>query len=72
MSTGQPAVNLKARRVSASLTPERLAQLSGVSLRAVLQAEAAAALGKVANIHVNELQRIAAVLGTTIADLRGF
>lgn len=72
--SGHKLTNLRARRVAASLPPLELARRANVSLRAVLAAEQQAANpggspGGV--IGSEEAARIAAVLATTIADLKG-
>jgi transcriptional regulator with XRE-family HTH domain len=72
MGIGQNAPNLRARRVSANLTPDQLAQKSGLSLKAILRAEHAAATGAVgAVLNASDMARLAAALGTTVTDLRG-
>jgi hypothetical protein len=71
MATGQSAKNLEARRVTASLTPDQLAQRSGLSLRAVLRAEYAARTGGGAVLSSTDIARLAATLSTTPSDIRG-
>ncbi len=72
MATGQKSQNLRARRVSASLTPEQLAQRSGLSLRAVLLAEhTAATTPGVGVLNASDQARLAAALSTTASDIRG-
>jgi hypothetical protein len=71
MATGQPTKNLEARRVTASLTPEQLAQRSGLSLKAVLRAEHAARTGAGAVLSSTDIARLAAALSTTPSDIRG-
>jgi transcriptional regulator with XRE-family HTH domain len=72
MAVGLPSANLRARRVSASLTAEQLAQRSGLPLRAVLLAEHVAATRPgVGVLSASDQARLAAALATTVSDLRG-
>lgn len=72
MAHGHPSQNLRARRVSASLSQEQLAQRSGLSLRAIIVAEHAAATTPGATVlNAADQARLAAALSTTVADLRG-
>lgn len=74
MSSAQPSPNLASNRIAASLSADDLARKSGVSLRAILRAEHAAATkgGAGAVLSVDELVRISAVLGVSLSTVRGF
>jgi ribulose kinase len=70
--SGKPSANLKARRISASLTTEQLAKQAGLCTKAVILAEHVAATRPgVGVLNTTDQARLAAVLGTTVADIQG-